>query len=111
MKMEGSFTLVNARTGEKLWFSELSVSDDILLEGGAALLLGELFGGKDKARSRQKAMETYLAIRQARITQAVNRFRVHPLKREVFKVITLDMDKIYLLEIFFSRNFGKLPRH
>jgi len=110
LKMEGSFTLVNSRTGQKLWFSELSVSDDILLEGGAAALMGELLGGKDKAKSRQRAMETYLAMRQARITQAVNRFRAHPIRREVFKVITLDMDKIYLLEIFFARNFSKLPR-
>jgi hypothetical protein len=51
-----------------------------------------------------------MAMRQARIAQAVNRFRAHPIKREVFRVITIDMDKIYLLEIFFSRNFRKLPR-
>ncbi len=110
LKMEGSFTLVDAKSGQKLWFSELAISDDILLEGGAAVLLGELFGGQDKAKSRQRAMEVYLAMRQARIAQAVNRFRAHPIRREVFKVTTLDMDKIYLLEILFSRNFNKLPR-
>jgi hypothetical protein len=110
LKMEGSFIMVDAKTGQKLWFSELSVSDDILLEGGAAVLMGELFGGKDKKKSREKALETYLAMRKAMIAQAVNRFRAHPIKREVFRVITLDMDKIYLLEIFFRRNFRSLPR-
>jgi hypothetical protein len=110
LKVEGNFTLVDAKTGQKLWFSELSVSDDILLEGGTAVLMGELFGGKDKRKSRERALETYLAMRKALIAQAVNRFRAHPVRREVFKVITLDMDKIYLLELFFSRNFRKLPR-
>jgi len=110
LKLDGNFTLVDSKTGQKLWFSELSVSDDIVLEGGAAVMMGELLGGKDKAKSRQRALEAYLAMRQARIAQAVNRFRTHPIKREVFRVITIDMDKIYLLEIFFSRNFRKLPR-
>jgi hypothetical protein len=110
LKLDGNFTLVDSKTGQKLWFSEMSVSDDIVLEGGAAMMMGELLGGKDKAKSRQRALETYMAMRQARINQAVNRFRAHPIKREVFRVITIDMDKIYLLEIFFSRNFGKLPR-
>jgi len=110
LKLDGNFTLVDSKTGQKLWFSELSVSDDIVLEGGTAMLMGELFGGKDKKKSREKALEAYLAMRQARIAQAVNRFRTHPIKREVFRVITIDMDKIYLLEIFFSRNFRKLPR-
>jgi len=110
LKMEGSFILVDAKTGQKLWFSELSVSDDILLEGGTAVLMGELFGGKDKKKSREKALETYLAKRKAMIAKSVNRFRAHPIKREVFGVITLDMDKIYLLEIFFRRNFRTLPR-
>ena len=110
LKVEGTFTLVEAKTGQKLWFSELSVSDDILLEGGAAVLMGELFGGRDKQKSKQQALEMYLAMRKARIAAAVNRFRAHPIKREVFQTITLDMDKIYLLEIFFSRNFNKLPR-
>ena len=110
LKMEGSFTLVDSKTGQKLWFSELSISDDIVLEGGAAVLMGQLLGGKDKEKSREKAMEAYLAMRQARIAQAVNRFRAHPIRREVFGVITIDMDKIYLLELFFSRNFRKLPR-
>ncbi len=110
LKMEGSFTLVDAKTNQKLWFSELSVSDDILLEGGTAVLMGELFGGKDKKKSREKALETYLAMRKAMIAQAVNRFRAHPIRREVFQVITLDMDKIYLLEMFFRRNFRSLPR-
>jgi hypothetical protein len=109
LKMEGNFILVDAKTGQKLWFSELSISDDIVLEGGAAVLLGELLGGQDKSKSRQRAMETYLAYRQARNMQAVNRFRAHPIRRDVFKVITFDMDKIYLLELFFSRNFSKLP--
>jgi hypothetical protein len=110
LKMEGSFILVDAKTGQKLWFSELSVSDDILMEGGTAVLIGELLGGQDKRKSREKAMETYLAMRQARIAQAVNRFRAHPIKREVFRVITMDLDKIYLLEVFFRRNFRSLPR-
>lgn len=110
LKLDGNFTLVDSKTGQKLWFSELSMSDDIVLEGGAAVMMGELLGGKDKAKSRQRALEAYLAMRQARIAQAVNRFRTHPIKREVFRVITIDMDKIYLLEIFFSRNFRKLPR-
>ncbi len=110
LKMEGSFTLVDSRTGQKLWFSELSISDDIVLEGGAAVLIGQLFGGQDKGKSRQQAMEAYLAMRQARNAQAINRFRAHPIRREVFKVITIDMDKIYLLALFFSKNFGKLPR-
>jgi hypothetical protein len=101
---------VEAKTGQKLWFSELSVSDDIVLEGGAAVLMGDLLGGQDKAKSRQKAMETYLAMRQARNSQTIIRFRAHPIRRDVFKVITFDMDKIYLLELFFSRNFSKLPR-
>jgi len=109
LKLDGNFTLVDSKTGQKLWFSELSVSDDIVLEGGTAMLVGELFGGKDKKKSREKALEAYLAMRQARIAQAVNRFRAHPIKREVFQVITIDMDKIYLLEVFFSRNFRKLP--
>ena len=109
LKMEGSFALVDAKTGQKLWFSELSVSDDILLEGGTAVLMGELFGGKDKKKSREKALESYLAMRKATIAQAVNRFRAHPIKREVFRVITLDIDKIYLLDIFFRRNFRTLP--
>jgi hypothetical protein len=100
---------VYAKTGQRLWFSELSVSDDILLEGGMAVLMGELFAGKDKKKSREKALETYLAMRKALIAQAVNRFRAHPVRREVFKVINLDMDKIYLLELFFSRNFRELP--
>ncbi len=110
LKLDGNFILVDSKTGQKLWFSELSVSDDIVLEGGTAMLVGELFGGKDKKKSREQALEAYMAMRQARIAQAVNRFRAHPIRREVFKVITIDMDKIYLLEIFFSRNFGKLPR-
>jgi hypothetical protein len=110
LKMEANFTLVETKTGQKLWFSELSVSDDILLEGGAAVLMGELFGGRDKKKSKEQALEMYLAMRKARIAQAVNRFRAHPIKREVFQTITLDMDKIYLMEIFFSRTFNKLPR-
>jgi hypothetical protein len=110
LKAEGSFTLVEPKTGQKLWFSELSVSDDILLEGGAAVLMGELFGGRDKKKSKEQALEIYMAVRKARIAAAVNRFRSHPIKREVFQTITLDMDKIFLLEIFFSRNFNKLPR-
>ena len=110
LKVGGNFALVEAKTGQKLWFSELSVSDDIVLEGGAAVLMGDLLGGQDKAKSRQKAMETYLAMRQARNSQTIIRFRAHPIRRDVFKVITFDMDKIYLLELFFSRNFSKLPR-
>jgi hypothetical protein len=109
LKVEGSFTLVDARTGQKLWFSELGVSDDIVMEVAAAALLGDLFAGQNKQKGRKSALETYLAMRQARVTQAVNRFQAHPIRREVFKVITVDMDKIYLLEIFFNRNFGKLP--
>jgi len=107
IKMEGSFTLVNARTGQKLWYSELGVSEDIVLEGGAVALGAELIGGKD---ARMKAMKTYLAVRQARIARAVAKFRAHPLRREVFRVITMDMDKIPLLDELFSKNFRNLPR-
>ena len=110
LKMEGNFTLVEPKTGQKLWFSELGVSDDILLEGGAAVLIGELFGGRDKRKSKEQALEIYLAMRKAKVAAAVNRFRAHPIRREVFQTITLDMDKIFLLDILFSRNFSKLPR-
>jgi hypothetical protein len=107
IKMEGSFTLVNARTGQKLWYSELGVSEDIVLEGGGVALGAELIGGKD---ARMKAMKTYLAVRQARIARGVAKFRAHPLRREVFRVITMDMDKIPLLDELFSKNFRNLPR-
>jgi hypothetical protein len=107
IKMEGSFTLVDSRTCRKLWYSELSVADDIVLEGGAVALGANLLGGKD---ARRKAMQTYLAIRQARTVRAVAKFRSHPLRREVFRVITIDMEKIPLLDEFFSKNFRTLPR-
>jgi len=106
LKMEGSFTLVDSKTGRKLWYSELSAADDIVLEGGAVMLGAELLGGKD---ARKKAMQTYLAIRQARIERAVVKFRSHPLRQEVFRIITIDMEKIPLLDDFFSKNFRKLP--
>ncbi len=106
IKMEGSFTLVNVRDGQKIWYSELGVFDDIALEGGVVMLGAELLGGKD---ARNKAMATYLAMRQARIVQAVAKFRSHPVRREVFQVITADMEKIPLLDDFFSRNFRNLP--
>jgi hypothetical protein len=104
--MEGNFTLVHARTGQKIWFSELSVSDNIVLEGGAVLLGAELLGGKD---ARKKAAETYLAYRTARMTRAVAKFKSHPIRSEVFRTITVDMEKIPLLDEFFSRNFRNLP--
>jgi len=106
IKMEGSFTLVNSKTGQKLWYSELSAMDDILLEGGAVMLGAELLGGKD---ARQKAMRAYLATRQARMVRAVAKFRSHPIRREVFRVITIDMEKIPLLDEFFLKNFRRLP--
>jgi len=105
--MEGSFTLVDSKTGRKLWYSELGVSEDIVLEGGAVALGAELIGGKD---ARRKAVKTYLAARQARIARAVAKFRAHPLRREVLRVITIDMDKIPLLDELFSKNFRNLPR-
>ncbi len=110
LKVGGTFTLVHARTAEKIWFSELALSDDIVLEGGAAVLVGELLGGKDKKKSRETAAQAYLAQREARITKAVARFRAHPIRQEVFQIITIDTDKIYLLEMFFSRNFKNFPR-
>ena len=106
LRMDGSFTMVDSKTGRKLWYSELSVSDDIVLEGGAVMLGAELLGGKD---ARKKAAQTYLALRQARITSAVAKFRAHPLRREVFRIITVDMEKIPLLDEFFFKNFRNLP--
>ncbi|MFH1757778.1 MAG: GNA1162 family protein [Pseudomonadota bacterium] len=107
IKMEGSFTLVDSKTGQKLWFSELGVAEDIVLAGGAVALGAELIGGKD---AREKAVKKYLAARQARITRAVAKFRAHLLRREVLRVITIDMDKIPLLDELFSKNFRNLPR-
>lgn len=109
LKMEGSFTLVEPKNARKLWFSELSVSDDIVLEGGAVMLTADLLGGKDKEAARKKAMAQYAAMRQARINRAVAKFRAHPLRRQVFEVITVDKDKIPLLDEFFSKNFRNLP--
>lgn len=106
LKMEGSFTLVDSKTGRKLWYSELGVSEDIVLEGGAVALGAELIGGKD---ARRKAVKTYLAARQARIARAGAKFRAHPLRREVLRVITIDMDKIPLLDELFFKNFRNLP--
>jgi hypothetical protein len=106
LRMEGSFTLVDSRTGRKLWFSELSVSDDIALEGGVVALGAELLGGKD---ARKKALNSYLQARKARRERAVAKFRSHPRRRQVFQVITLDMEKIPLLDDFFSKNFRSLP--
>jgi len=104
--MEGSFTLVESRNGRKLWFSELGVFEDIVLEGGAIALGAELLGGKE---ARQKAIKTYLAVRQARINRAVAKFRADPVRREVFRVIIIDMDKIPLLDELFFKNFRNLP--
>ncbi len=106
IKMEGSFILVHAQSGQKLWFSELGVSDNIALEGGAVLLGAELLGGKD---ARKKATQTYLAYRAARVSKAVAKFRSHPIRSEVFRIITVDMEKIPLLDDFFTRNFRNLP--
>jgi hypothetical protein len=106
IKMEGSFTLISARSGEKIWYSELGVFDDIALEGGAIMLGAELLGGKD---ARKKALAAYLAARQARTAQAVAKFRSHSIRSEVFRVITVDLEKIPLLDQFFSKNFRSLP--
>jgi hypothetical protein len=106
LRMEGSFTLVDAKTGEKIWYSELSASDDIVLEGGMVLLGAELMAGKDK---QKKATAAYLAYRKARIDRAVIKFRAHPLRQQIFQYIKVDMDKIPLLDDFFSRNFRTLP--
>lgn len=106
IRMEGSFTLVDSRTGRKLWYSELSVAEDIILEGGAVALAAELIGGKD---TRQKAVDTYIGARQAHIARGVAKFRAHPVRREVLRIITMDMDKIPLLDEFFSKNFRNLP--
>ena len=108
LKVEGSFTVVNSKTGQKIWYSELSTSDDIVLQGGAVMLGAQLLGGKDKS-GQDKIMKEYLAYRQARIDRAVAKFRFHPLRREVFRVITIDMEKIPLLDEFFSKNFRNLP--
>ncbi|MGB9698734.1 MAG: GNA1162 family protein [Thermodesulfobacteriota bacterium] len=106
LRMEGSFSLVDAKTGEKIWYSELSAADDIVLEGGMVLLGAELMAGKDK---QKKATAAYLAYRKARIDRAVAKFRAHPLRQQIFQFIKLDMDKIPLLDDFFSRNFRTLP--
>ncbi len=108
LKMEGSFTLVSSKNGQKIWYSELGVSDDIVLQGGALMLGAQLLGGKDK-KTQDRIMKEYLAYRQARIDRAVAKFRSHPLRREVFRVITIDMEKIPLLDEFFSKNFRNLP--
>jgi hypothetical protein len=106
LKMEGSFTLVNSRSGQKIWYSELGVSDNIVLEGGAVALGAELLFGK---KSRDDFIKAYLAARLARQQRAVGKFRSHPIRQEVFQTITIDMDKIPLLDDFFSRNFRTLP--
>jgi hypothetical protein len=108
LKMEGSFTLVNSKNGQKIWYSELSTSDDIVMEGGAVMLGAQLLGGRDKS-TQDKIMKQYLAYRRARIDRAVAKFHSHPLRREVFRVITVDMEKIPLLDEFFSKNFRSLP--
>lgn len=109
LKVEGSFTLVSSKNGQKIWYSELSASDDIVLQGGAVMLGAQLLGGKDK-NAQDRIMKQYLAYRQARIARAVAKFRSHPLRQEVFRVITIDMEKIPLLDDFFSKNFRNLPR-
>ncbi len=106
LKMEGNFTLVNSRGGQKIWYSELSVSDDIVLEGGAVALGAELLFGK---KGRDDFIKAYLAARLARQQRAVAKFRFHPIRQEVFRTITIDMDKIPLLDDFFSKNFKSLP--
>lgn len=108
LKMEGSFTLVNSKSGQKIWYSELRVSDDIVMEGGAVMLGAQLLGGKDKS-TQDKIMKEYLAYRKARMERAVAKFRSHPIRREVFRVITIDMEKIPLLDELFSKNFHTLP--
>lgn len=106
LRMEGSFTLVNAKTNEKIWYSELSATDDIVLEGGMVLLGAELMAGKDR---QKKATAAYLAYRKARIDRALAKFRSHPIRQQIFQFIKVDMDKIPLLDDFFSRNFRTLP--
>ena len=106
LKMEGSFTLVHSKSGQKIWYSELSVSDDIALQGGALMLGAQLLGGRD---TQDKIMKEYSDYRKARIDRAVAKFRSHPIRREVFRVITVDMEKIPLLDELFSKNFRSLP--
>ena len=108
LKMEGSFTLVNSKSGQKIWYSELSLSDDIVMQGGAVMLGAQLLGGKDKS-TQDKIMKEYLAYRKARMERALAKFRSHPIRREVFRVITIDMEKIPLLDELFSKNFHTLP--
>ena len=108
LKMEGSFTLVNSKSGQKIWYSELAVSDDIVLQGGALMLGAQLLGGRDKS-TQDKIMKDYQDYRKARIDRAVAKFRSHPIRREVFRVINIDMEKIPLLDELFSKNFHGLP--
>jgi hypothetical protein len=108
LKMEGSFTLVSSKNGQKIWYSELSLSDNIVMEGGAVMLGAQLLGSKDKS-TQDKIMKEYLAYRQARIDRAVAKFRSNPIRREVFRVIMIDMEKILLLDELFSKNFHTLP--
>jgi len=105
IKMEGSFTLVSSKSGQKIWYSELSVSDDIALQGGALVLGAQLLGGRDK----DKIIKDYTDYRKARTDRAVAKFRAHPIRREVFRVINIDMEKIPLLDELFSKNFRSLP--
>ena len=105
IKMEGSFTLVDSKSGQKIWYSELSISDDIALQGGALVLGAQLLGGRDK----DKIIKDYTDYRKARTDRAVAKFRAHPIRREVFRVINIDMEKIPLLDELFSKNFRSLP--
>ena len=108
LKVEGSFTLVSSKSGQKIWYSELSVSDDIVLQGGALMLGAQLLGGKDRS-TQDRIMKEYVAYRKARVDRAVAKFQSHPIRREVFRVINIDMEKIPLLDEFFSKNFHSLP--
>jgi hypothetical protein len=107
LKVEGSFTLVSSKSGQKIWYSELSVSDDVVIQGGALMLGAQLLGDKS---TQGTIMKQYLDYRKARIDRAVAKFRSHPMRREVFRVINIDMEKIPLLDEFFIKNFSSLPR-
>jgi hypothetical protein len=111
--MEGNFTLVETKTARKLWYAEMGVTDDMMLEGGIWMLTPNLLRGKDEKATKNSLVDpagAYLAMRKARTEKAVAKFRAHPLRKEIFRIITIDKDKIPLLDEFFTKNFRTLPR-
>ena len=77
------------------------------------MLTPDLLRGKDEKATKNSILDpagAYLAMRKARTEKVVAKFRAHPLLKEVFRIITIDMDKTPLLDEFFTKNFRTLPR-